>query len=380
MKTKFAFILLAAAGIVFSSCKKNEPNPDPEPETGVTEVKLDKSELILNVGQSEQLTATVLPEDAENKNVTWSSDNESIATVDTEGTVTAVAAGNARITVTTEDGGKKAYCRVMVAEEQISVTGVSLDKTELELKEGETATLTATVMPENATNKNVKWTTNDESVATVDAQGTVTAVAAGSATIVVTTEDGSKTATCAVSVKATSSGSFEITGDTAQGNFLAYSGEVVELTAAATNVKWSSSDETVATVDAQGKVSFIKNVDEETEVTITATADEGTAEVKFTVFHTVFSTFDGGSNVYLEPDSELTVQVKKFAVLEMYTANEFKIPFSSYSYETSDAKVFDILDFGLNNMQGKGIAAGNAVVTVTLASGLELNLNIKVIE
>ncbi|MBQ3328000.1 MAG: Ig domain-containing protein [Clostridia bacterium] len=80
------------------------------------------------------------------------------------------------------------------------VTGVSLDKTELTLDEGDSATLAATVSPEDASNKNVTWTSSDEKVATVDATGKVTAIKAGTATITVTTEDGEKTATCAVTV------------------------------------------------------------------------------------------------------------------------------------------------------------------------------------
>lgn len=83
-----------------------------------------------------------------------------------------------------------------------AVTGVSLDKKELPLVVGQTQTLTATVAPDNATNKAVTWKSSDESVATVDSLGKVTAVAAGEATITVTTTDGSFTATCTVTVKA----------------------------------------------------------------------------------------------------------------------------------------------------------------------------------
>ncbi|MBQ8483241.1 MAG: Ig domain-containing protein, partial [Bacteroidales bacterium] len=153
-------------------------------------------------GEEITLTATVTPDNATNKNVTWSTSDAAIVTV-TNGKVTAVKAGKATITVTTEDGAKTATCEVTVKAKTYPVTGVTLDKTEHEMTEGEEVTLTATVNPDNATNKNVTWSTSDAAIATVT-NGKVTAVKAGKATITVTTEDGAKTATCEVTVKAKS--------------------------------------------------------------------------------------------------------------------------------------------------------------------------------
>jgi len=168
----------------------------------VTGVSLDKTAHEMTEGEEITLTATVNPDNATNKNVTWSTSDAAIATV-TNGKVTAVKAGKATITVTTEDGGKTATCEVTVKAKTFPVTGVSLDKTAHEMTEGEEVTLTATVNPDNATNKNVTWSTSDTAIATVT-NGKVTAVKAGKATITVTTEDGGKTATCEVTVKAKS--------------------------------------------------------------------------------------------------------------------------------------------------------------------------------
>ena len=168
----------------------------------VTGVSLDKTTLTLTEGESATLKATVKPDDASNKQVTWSSDKESVATVDENGKVTAKAAGTAVITVTTKDGGKTAKCTVTVKAGTVAVTGVSLDKTSLAMKIGETAILNATVKPDNASNKQVTWSSDKTSIATVDENGKVEAKAAGSATITVTTKDGGKKATCAVSVTA----------------------------------------------------------------------------------------------------------------------------------------------------------------------------------
>ena len=165
----------------------------------VTGVALDKTSVELTEGDETMLTATVAPSYATNKNVVWSSNDESVATVQ-EGRITAIKPGVAIITVTTEDGGMTASCSVTVKERVYPVTGVTLDKSSVELKKGETVTLTATVAPDNATNKNVVWSSSDSSIAKVE-NGVVTAVESGTATITVTTEDGNLKASCVVTVK-----------------------------------------------------------------------------------------------------------------------------------------------------------------------------------
>ena len=166
----------------------------------VTGVSLNTNELTLTEGQTGTLTAAITPSNATNKNVTWSSDNESVATVE-NGTVTAEGEGTATITVTTADGEFTADCTVTVSKNIVSVTGVSLDKETLSLTEGETGSLTARVVPDNATNQAVTWTSSNTSVATVE-NGVVTAVGAGEAIITVTTADGGKTDACKVTVTA----------------------------------------------------------------------------------------------------------------------------------------------------------------------------------
>ena len=169
--------------------------------TPVTSVTLDQTSASLKVGETVSLTATVKPDDATDKSVTWSSSNTSVATVSSTGVVTAKSAGSAIITVTTKDGSKTATCSVTVKAKTVSVTGVSLDYTSLTMTEGETQTLTATISPSNATDKSVTWSSSNTSVATVSSAGVVTAKAAGTVTITVKTNDGNKTATCIVTVQ-----------------------------------------------------------------------------------------------------------------------------------------------------------------------------------
>ena len=168
------------------------------PIVQVTGVSLTPTTLTLPAnGATATLTATVEPTNATDANVTWSSSDDTIATVN-NGEVTALKAGTA--TITASAGGQSATCTVTVTD-PVAAYGVSLDKTTLALTVGGTQQLTATVAPDNATNKAVSWSSSNESVATVS-NGLVTAVSAGKATITVTTADGPHTATCTVTVTA----------------------------------------------------------------------------------------------------------------------------------------------------------------------------------
>ena len=164
----------------------------------VTGVSLDKESDEVAVNSTITLTATVEPSNASIKTVLWSSVDETIATVTSEGVVKGIKDGTTTITATTKDGGFKATCQVTV--KSVAVTGVSLNKTSLSLTTGNTYTLTPTIEPSNASNKKVSWSTNNESVATVSSGGFIRAVGAGTATITATTEDGGFKATCVVTV------------------------------------------------------------------------------------------------------------------------------------------------------------------------------------
>lgn len=240
----------------------------------VQSVGLNKTELALEVGKTGTLEAKVEPSDATNKNVTWSSSNPEVATVD-NGVVTAVSAGEAIITVTTEDGAKTATCKVTVnAPQTVPVTGVTLDKAELTLEKGSTGTLTATVAPQNATNNTVTWSSSNPEFVTV-ANGTVTAVSAGTATITVTTADGNHKATCTVTVIPKT---VQVSGIQVQGSASVYVGGSTKLTATVTptnatnqKVTWDSNNESVATVGTDGTVTAVSAG----TATITATAQDG---------------------------------------------------------------------------------------------------------
>ncbi len=166
----------------------------------VTGISLDKTEYTLNtIGNTLTLKATVLPVDATDKSVSWTSDKEAVATVDANGWVTAKGNGTATITVKTKDQEKTATCAITVAQ---WVTSVTLNNPSLTLNEGQEQTLIPTVNPSNAADKSLNWVSSDTSVATVNAEGKVTAVSKGTATIKAEAKDGSgKYASCSVTVK-----------------------------------------------------------------------------------------------------------------------------------------------------------------------------------
>ncbi len=162
----------------------------------VEKVELDKTSTDIIIGESETLTATVLPENATNKNVTWSSSDESVATVE-NGVITTHKVGTATIKVTTVDGGHYAECTVNV--KPIKVESVSLDKTIAEIENGTSVQLNALVLPENATVKDVTWSSDNTDAVTVE-NGLVKAVGVGYAKVTVTTVDGGFTAECNITV------------------------------------------------------------------------------------------------------------------------------------------------------------------------------------
>lgn len=158
-----------------------------------TNIELDTYSKTMTVGEKAKLTATVKPDDSTDK-VTWKSNNDKIVSVDENGNITALATGTTEITATA--GSVSAVCKVTV--EGVKVSKVELNKTSVSLKAGETAQLTATVTPDNATDKTVTWTSSKPTVAAVDENGKITAVAPGTATITATADG--KSATCTVTV------------------------------------------------------------------------------------------------------------------------------------------------------------------------------------
>ena len=334
-------------------------NPGSVDVTGVT---LNKSSVTLNVNATEQLSATVQPTNATNKNVSWSSSNASVATVSSSGLVTAKAAGTATITVTTADGSQKATCAVTVNTPVIPVTGVTLDKSSVTLNVDQTQQLSATVQPTNATNKNVSWSSSNASVATVSSGGLVTAKVAGTATITVTTADGSKKATCVVTVNTPVIPVTEVTLDKTSVTLNVDQTQQLSATVQPTNatnknVTWSSSNTSVATVSSSGLIT----AKAAGTTTVTVTTEDGSKKATCAV--TVNTPVIPVTEVTLDKTS-VTLNVNATEQLSA-TVQPTNATNKNVSWSSSNASVATVSSSGLVTAK----AAGTATITVTTADG-----------
>lgn len=263
-------IALLGVIVLFTTCEKKEQ------EVPVSSVSITQAKAEMIIGETIQLSATVSPSNATEKTISWASSKVSVATV-ANGKVTAVAEGTS--TITASCGGKSATCQVTVSKGIVAVTSITLNKESVSLVKGESETLVATVKPDDATDKTVTWSSSEATVASVDNNGKVTAIAGGSA--VITARAGDKQATCTVTVTVPvesitldrESVTLEEDGTTS----LVATVKPDDATDKA--VIWSSSDSQIAKVDETGEVKAIK----EGEATITAAAGEKTASCKVTV-------------------------------------------------------------------------------------------------
>ena len=202
----YGFAVDVAFVVAYNSSPATLPNPIlafdiavEAPVVPVSGVTLDEDTVTIFEGSSVTLEATVAPVNATNQGVAWTSSNNDIATVDANGKVTGVGAGTATITVITADGAETDECTVTVVP-FVPVEDISLSENELTLAVNGEETLTVTFDPVNASIQEVTWESDDEDVATVDANGKVKGIGAGTADITVTSVDGGKTDVCTVTV------------------------------------------------------------------------------------------------------------------------------------------------------------------------------------
>ena len=333
-------VITASNGAVKAECKVTVV------ATPVESIELNLIASSLKVGEKVQLTATVSPADATDRTVTWSSSDESVATVSATGEVTAVALGEAIITAS--NGAVKAECKVTVV--VTPVESIELNLTASSLKVGEKVQLTATVNPADATDKTVTWRSSDESVATVSATGEVTAVALGEA--IITASNGAVKAECKVTVVVTPVESIEL-------NLTASSlkvGEKVQLTATVNpadatdkTVTWSSSDESVATVSTTGEVTAVALG----EAVITASNGAVKAECKVTVVATPVESIElnlTASSLKVGEKVQLTA-----------TVNPADATDKTVTWSSSDESVATVSATG----EVTAVALGEAVITAS---------------
>ena len=192
MKKKFFGFLAFFFVLTLTNCKK---------DVSVTSITVNPTTATLDIGKTLQLNYVITPKDAVEQTVTWSSDNTTVASVNVNGLVTSFSAGTAKITATTKDGGYTASCAVTVVPDPVSVTGITVNPSTATLILNKTLQLNYVITPSNADVQTVTWSSDNTSVATVSSSGLITAISEGKAEITVTTNDGSYTASCTITVQ-----------------------------------------------------------------------------------------------------------------------------------------------------------------------------------
>lgn len=265
---------------------------------GVEKIELDKSELSLKKGESASLNATIFPENASDKSLKWGSSDVSVATVDAYGNVKAEGNGEATVFVSSSDGGFTAYCNVKVG---TSVTGISLDPREFTLETiGSSFTIKPVISPEDASDLGVVWESADTKVVSVASDGTVTAIGPGTTTVTATTNDGSFTSNCVVSVKSPAQHvSLDKTSlKLLEGESGKLTATVYPLNSTQKTLTWVSDHPDVASVDNEGNVTARKAG---TATVTVKVAEKVTAVCKVTVISRVTGISMSETTVELKP-------------------------------------------------------------------------------
>ena len=309
----------------------------------VSAVQLNKSELSLIIGEEFTLTATIVPEDATVRTVEWSTSDADVATVE-DGKVVAIKEGTA--TIKAEADGKTAECAVTV--NYIHVQSITLDKPSATLYEGEEFTLNATITPEDATYSDITWTSNNPETAKVEG-GKVVAIKKGTATI--KAEADGKSALCQVEVLSSIA---EISLSKSQLSMIIGDTETLEAIITPEDatlreeITWSSTDQNVATVDNNGKVTAIK----EGTAIISATVEGKKAECKVTVDYIHVSSIgisQANATFYIGESLTLTAELKPS-----------NVTYNTIEWVSSDNNVVTVSENGRVTAVGKGEATVTA--------------------
>ena len=331
----------------------------------VTSIALSEVGASLWVGETKNLTAKVIPTTASNTVVNWSSSNASVATVSSEGVITARGKGNCTITCTAADGyGAKSSCEVTVKQQ---VKAITLRNIPTSLIVGDKKAVTTIVTPTTASNTAVEWSSSDDNVATVSSKGVITAKGKGTCTITCTASDGYGTKssfTITVKEPAISIALSETSASLWVGDTKIITATITPTTAGNTAITWSSSDDNVATVSSKGVIT----AKGKGTCTITCTAADGystKSECKVTVKQQVTSIDLGNETLTLTCGTEKTIKP---------TISPSNADVKTLAWTSTDKNVAEISSDGIL----KALAPGTAKIICTATDGFNKESSITV--
>ncbi len=329
-----AVFFIAIISSVFTACSEDEDAVS----VPVTSISISGLSDDMSVGDSAQLSARVLPEGATNQAVTWSVDDPSVATVSEEGMIVVMKSGEVTVVATAKDGsgvtGKKTMTiaeATLTEPETVAVSAITL--TGEDILEGDSAQIESAVMPENADDKTIVWSTSDKTVATITEGGMLTGLKPGKVTVIATAKDGSGvTKELEVTVKPiVLATSIVLSFSQSESKFTA---TVLPQDVTNDSVTWSVSDESVATVDENGKLNSKKNG----KVIVTATAQDGSK---------VVNEFELTVSEFAEAKNEFTFEGKSYDISEVYFRkmpdNQYQLLFypATLKYVENDGRYQD---------------------------------------
>ncbi len=331
----------------------------------VESITVTPKSLTIQVGDNSRIVANVLPSNANDKSVTWSSFDNSIVKVNPDGVVSGVKPGVTKITATSHYNNEiYDVCEVIVLQ---PTTGIALDKTDVEITEDESIQLIATVLPENASNKNVNWTSSDISVAMVSPDGTVYALKAGQATIMATTVDGGFVALCKVIVKAKTIqiSNIELLSNSesiAVGETLQLNAIISPDNASNKTVNWTSTNPSIASVNASGLVTAI--AEGKTQIIATTTDGSNLSAICEIIVNKQFILV---SQIQITPSSARIPVGQPLNLNAIITPNDATN--KSIKWSSTNPAVATVSESGIVS----AISEGNAIVIASTQDGSNLS-------
>lgn len=324
----------------------------------VSAITLSSTEMSVKKGTEFWLSATVLPENADNKNVVWTSSDTSLATVAADGKVTTLACGTVTISCVSADNSEVvAYCVVEITE---PVTGLTLNTYYQNIVAGTRFVIVPTVLPIDAINKAVTYTSSDASIASVDANGIVSGIKGGTCEIIVTTVESNLTATCTINVIEYVT-SVAISGNSQYlniGNTMDLTATVETETATNKSVVWTSSNNGVASVNQSGRVTGISDG----SVVITATAADGSGVAAAVVIRVI----NPISSISLN-QSKVTINVGETIGISA-TINPSNASITTLQWISDDETIAKVYPDG----DVEGISEGRTIIHATSTDGNEI--------